>query len=155
VPRSTGTGNAPLDERTRRAVAAAIADEDALLSAYDEAAAALPALAGRLAGLRADHAEHRRVLATALGTTLDTRSPATGSGPSASSSGARGTAPRATLHRLLVAERTAAAARAASCLTAPPALAALLGSVAASEAAHDVVLRAAGLAPASGNASTP
>ncbi|MGB8651988.1 MAG: hypothetical protein WCD35_15150, partial [Mycobacteriales bacterium] len=38
--------------------AAAVAREQALLSAYDEALAAAPALAGELGPLRADHAAH-------------------------------------------------------------------------------------------------
>ncbi len=104
--------------------AAAVDRELALLTAYDAALAATPALASRLAPLRAEHAEH--LLALGAG-----RTPADSPASSPTSS---------TLTSLGAAERAAAAAHATAALSASVRLAALLASLAASEASHQVAL---------------
>lgn len=114
--------------------AAAVSRELALLTAYDAALAATPALASRLAPLRAEHAEHLRALGagpagnpTASPAPAPAPEPARGAGGQARSS-------------LATAERTAAAAHAAATVTASARLAAVLASLAASEASHQVAL---------------
>lgn len=112
--------------------AAAVDRELALLTAYDAALAATPALASRLAPLRAEHAEHLRALGAGPAGN-PTASPATAPAP------ARGLGGQAR-NSLATAERTAAAAHAAASVTASARLAAVLASLAASEASHQVAL---------------
>ncbi len=117
--------------------AAAVDRELALLAAYDAALAATPALASRLAPLRAEHAEHLIAL-TAGRASTPTASPATDPAPAQP----RGAGPRGVQagRSLMTAERTAAAAHAAAAVTASARLAAVLASLAASEASHQVAL---------------
>jgi hypothetical protein len=113
-----------------------LADEDHLIAMYDAAMAAAPALARSLRRLRRDHAAHRTAL-------LAAGARAAGAAPiptPTAAAPARGAV--ATLRALSAAERAAAAARTAACLAAPRSLAPLFGSIAASEAAHAVAIRA-------------
>jgi hypothetical protein len=122
--------------------------EQRLIAAYDATAAAHPALATRLAPMRADHAEHASALERALGrtppATLGTSSPGTGSAgagtPTPAPPRVPGNRTRA-LAALRAAERAAAAARASAAETAPADRAVLLASIAACEASHEVLLR--------------
>lgn len=118
--------------------AAAVDRELALLAAYDAALAATPALASRLAPLRAEHAEHLSALGSGPAR-KSTPSPATDPAPDA---GPGGTGPRGVQARrsLVTVELAAAAAHAAAALTASARLAAVLASLAASEASHQVAL---------------
>ncbi len=124
--------------------AAAVDRERALLAAYDAALAATPALAGRLAPLRAEHAEHLAGLGAGpspgLGAGLSpgtpTASPATAAAPPRGPGGGAGQARSS----LATAEHAAAAAHAAATVTASARLAAVLASLAASEASHQVAL---------------
>jgi hypothetical protein len=106
---------------------AAVARERTLVDLYAAAEGSSPARAAQLALVRAEHEQHL----AALG--------APSSGPSASSGTARTLA--APLPRTLTAaERAAAQAHAADALLASRPLAAVLASLAASEASHPVVL---------------
>ena len=102
----------------------------ALIGRYDAALARHPALAGRLTPLRANHAEH---LATLVAPT-----------PTPSPSGSTVAVPadaRAAVGELLAAERSASAASTTGARSAAAAeLVSLLGSIAACEATHAVVL---------------
>jgi hypothetical protein len=103
--------------------------ERALLREYDAALLALPALAARLAPVRAEHAAH---LAALLGPE-----------PTATGQPAATTAPPAepaSVQRLVAAERAAATAHGGAALEASQQLAGLLASLAASEASHPVAL---------------
>jgi hypothetical protein len=112
-------------------LAAAVARETALLTAYDEIIAAAPSLAARLAPVRGDHAAHLAAL----------------QGPRATSTAGALTVPKATppkpaaaLQRLAALERTSASAHASAAVTASRRLAPLLASLAACESSHLVVL---------------
>ncbi|MDX6286835.1 MAG: hypothetical protein QOG53_2320 [Frankiales bacterium] len=107
----------------------ALADEDRLLAAYDQALASPTAKTRSLQRLRDDHAEHRAALVAAGARVVPSPTP---TGPPAST-------PRPQLAAM---ERAASAARLESCLAAPRSLAPLFGSLAASEAAHAVSLNA-------------
>jgi hypothetical protein len=116
------------------ALDAALADEDRLIAAYDAAFAADPSASRTLGRLRQDHEAHRAALLAAgaqrgPSSTPSTRPPATRDA-------------RLTRLALAEAERSASRARTEACLRAPRTLAPLLGSVAASEAAHAVALHA-------------
>jgi hypothetical protein len=104
--------------------AAAVAREERLLDLYSAAA---PGVAGTLASIRAEHEAH-----------LDALRPRSAS-PSASTGSPR-SLPAVALPALVRAERAAAAEHAAAALTASRPLAALLASLAGSEASHAVVL---------------
>ncbi len=104
--------------------AAAVDRELTLLAAYDAALAATPALASRLAPLRSEHAEHLMALRA---------------GPAPVGSAATSPTP-VTRTSLRAAELAAAAAHAAAAVTASDRLAAVLASLAASEASHQVAL---------------
>jgi hypothetical protein len=105
--------------------AAAVAREVELLSAYDEAlAAAAPGASAELAAVRADHEAHLAALGA----------PSPAASPSASAQ------VPASPGALAARERSAAAAHAADALRASRPLAALLASMAASEASHLVAL---------------
>lgn len=100
--------------------------ERTLLATYDAAVAAAPPRARLLRPLRAEHAEHLAVLgATSAGLDASTAPlrPAPGTGT------------------LVAAEREASQAHAAAAVTASPALAQVLASLAACEASHEVALR--------------
>ena len=119
--------------------AAAVDRELALLTAYDAALAATPALASRLAPLRAEHAEH--LLALGAGP-AGNPTPASGATTNPALAQPRGTGAEGGQARssLATAERIAAAAHATAALSASARLAALLASLAASEASHQVAL---------------
>jgi hypothetical protein len=119
----------------------AAARERALLAEYDAVLLVLPALAPRLAPLRAEHAAHLGAL--------------TGASPSPSATAGRpspasSTVPppqvpppdtaAAALEALAVAERVAASAHGKAALDASPELAGLLASLSASELSHPVAL---------------
>jgi hypothetical protein len=120
--------------------AAAVVREQALLNAYDDALRTAPALAARLAPLRADHAEHLAALSGAA----SPGAPATSGAASTPSTGAASTPggqpPQAVLHALATLERTAATGHTADALIASRRLAPVLASLAACEASHLVVL---------------
>lgn len=119
-----------------------LADEHHLLDVYDATIAAHPDLAARLAPLRSHHADHVAALGRVVGS-------AAGGVPSPAAS-APVTLPTLdpsvpvdatdALAALREAERTATAARTRSCVSARPDRAALLGSLAACEASHEVLL---------------
>lgn len=108
--------------------------EELLLGRYTAVLARHPALVGRLGPLRADHAAHLSALCRAAG--------AGPTSPAAASTPGQPVAAdvAAAVAGLAAAERTAAAAFGAACLTAPAARAMLLGSIAACETSHLVVL---------------
>lgn len=107
--------------------ASAIARERGLVDSYRAAAASSSSkVASKTAGLAEEHEEHLAAL----------RAPAPT--PAASSPPAAGSVP--TLAELAAAERAAAGAHAAAALHASRPLAAVLASLAASEASHAVVL---------------
>jgi hypothetical protein len=128
------------------ALRAAVADEDALLTAYDATLAVHGALVARLQPLRDEHAEHRRVLLDRLGD--DAPGVAAGSTPDGQPGPAGGAPapppvpgdPAAAAGALRQREDEAARARRRSALRVSGSLAPLLGSVAASEATHPIVL---------------
>jgi len=132
---------------------AELADERRLVAAYDATVARYPALRGRLAAVRADHAAHAAALVTALGPAAPTPD-ATAAGSAAPTAGATATpaataTPGATavpgtataaLAALRAAERAAASARGTVALTAPADRARLLAGISACESSHLVVL---------------
>ena len=105
--------------------AAAVARERDLIQAYDAALLAVPALADRLPALRAEHLAHL----TALGAVPGSPSPTVTPGSA-----------EVQLARLRTAERAAGAGHTAGLPTASIALAVVLATLAASEAAHEVAL---------------
>jgi hypothetical protein len=107
--------------------AAAVAREERLLDLYSAAAPSTPGVAGTLASIRAEHEAHLAALRPR---------PASPSASTGSPRSLPAVAPRALVH----AERAAAAEHAAAALTASRPLAALLASLAGSEASHAVVL---------------
>jgi hypothetical protein len=119
----------------------AIAIEQALIARYHAALAGPPGLASTLRPLLAQHREHLARLTSML--IVPATPPAT---PRPSVSAAAGaTAPRAaTLAALEAAETDAASSLLRRLALAPPALAQLLASIAASEASHALLLRTDG-----------
>lgn len=111
---------------------AELVDERALLVLYDAVARRHPALRTRLAGPRADHAEHVTALEQLLGTTPAPTASVPAVGVPA--------APKAALAALRSAERAAANARSAAALDATGERSGVLASIAASEATHGLVL---------------
>jgi hypothetical protein len=119
----------------------AIATEQALIARYHTALAGSPGLAGPLGPLLAQHREHLARLTSMLIVPATPRATPRPS-PSASAAAAR---PRAaTLAALAAAETDAASSLARRLALAPPALAQLLASIAASEASHALLLRTDG-----------
>jgi hypothetical protein len=114
----------PVADPDAAILAAARAEELALLAAYDALLTARPTLRIRLAPLRAHHAAHL----TALRETPESPAPAPSPAPAS--------------RDVLAAERRAAAARRADAERATPVRAGLLASIGASEAAHAAVLPA-------------
>jgi hypothetical protein len=111
-------------------VSALLAAERALLAQYDAVIARFPGLR-RAAAVRADHAAHVGALRTLVhapvaGTPVPVSVPATAA---------------AALAALRAAEVSAAARATAACVAAPASRAPLLGSLAACESAHLVLLR--------------
>lgn len=103
--------------------------ERRLLAAYDAAIKAHPDLATRLRPIRAAHAEHAASLVELTGAARGAGSPP-----------ALPAEPTAVIAALRELEVAAARARAASCITAEPSRAPVLGSIAAAEACHAEVL---------------
>ncbi|MFB7177124.1 hypothetical protein ACFCYI_05405 [Streptomyces sp. NPDC056257] len=137
---AAGESGIPLERRMREA---AVRDSARLLERYDATAAAHPALAARLAPLRAAVAAHSAALAPA---------PAGSPSPSASRSGGTGAAapapggepvspkPAEALTALADAERSLSEARTIDLAGAPGELARMLASVAACGAVHAYLL---------------
>lgn len=124
---STSAASSP-DEGLR---VTAAGDEADLLAAYDATLARHPGLRTSLSPLRAEHAEHWAALAPAGAPPLATASPTATPPPEKSADAVRA---------LIDLERRAVRARGDGCLVATLSLAPLLGSIAASEAAHAAVL---------------
>jgi hypothetical protein len=130
-PERTG----PTGSTERDPLLAVLDAEFRLLAAYDATARTHPALAGRLAPMRADHVEHAAALQRAL------------EGAGSGSSGPERPAPpvpssrAGALAALRAAEHAAAATRARAAETAPTDRAVLLASIAACEASHEVLLQ--------------
>ena len=118
---------------------AAIRTEQALIARYRAAMAGSPGLAGTLGPLLDQHREHLARLTSML---IEPSSP--GATPRASpsvSARAGSGSPSATLAGLEADENAAASSQAGRLALAPPALAQLLASIAASEASHALLLR--------------
>jgi hypothetical protein len=108
--------------------AAAVARERRLLDLYSAAVPPTPAVAGTLAAIRAEHEAHLAALTP-------------GSASPSALSGSPRSLPAVAPSALVTAEHSAAAEHAAAALMASRPLAALLASLAGSEASHAVVLR--------------
>ena len=136
--------SAPLPVDPDDALRAEAADrERALLSAYDALLLARPELAGRLLGLRAEHATHLEQLIgpsapTSFAATSASPMPATPTGPGPIDPGLID--PERALAELADVERLASSAHAGASVRASRALAGLLASLAASEHTHPAVL---------------
>jgi hypothetical protein len=111
---------------------AAIAREESLVAGYTAANLSSPAVAMQVAGVVADHRQHLLALGVA--------GPPTGSAAPAMPGPTAAPGPAPTLAQLSAAERAAAAQHGADALLASPRLAAVLASLAASEASHPVAL---------------
>jgi hypothetical protein len=120
-------------------------DSAALLARYDTAAATYPALAGKLAPLRAEVAQHVRAFggtpAAAPVPASPSPQPTTSMGPTSLPTAPAKT-PAQALADLAGAERELADSRTRTLLDAPAELARLLASVAASGAGHAALLGA-------------
>lgn len=123
---------------------AAVEREQALLAAYDTAALAAPGLAPKLAAVRAEHAAHLDALEAADPAPAPTGSPSPSpSGsvePSAPAPPPAPADPATVLAGLVALEADAATAHGAAAVTASRELAAVLATLAASEASHGVAL---------------
>jgi hypothetical protein len=104
----------------------------ALGDAYDSAIAKAPSLAGQLTAPRDAHRAHAQALAQALGKPVP-RSTTPGAG--------QGGDPTALLAGLVDAETKGEDAARTACLSAPPRLAPLVGSIAAARACHLEILK--------------
>lgn len=120
-------------------LAAAVAREQALLLAYDDALLAHPSLAGLLAPLREEHQQHLdRLQPPSPSATPTTPTPTTPTPDASATPDLTRPAPdRAALAGL---ERAASTAHGAAAVTASRRLAPVLASLSASEASHLVVL---------------
>jgi hypothetical protein len=114
--------------------------EQQLLAGYDRTARAHPGLAGRLAPLRADHAEHAAALGRTLAGTLAKPPVGTATGSPSPEPAPVPVSMAAALAELRAAEGVAATTLARAAETAPADRAALLASIAACEASHRVLL---------------
>ena len=110
-----------------------LADEQRLLNVYDSALHDHPELAGRLRPLRSNHAAHVAALRQAMGLPAASQSTAASPSPPPAS-------PAATLATLRSLEHAAVLARAAAAVRASGGRAALLASLAACSASHEVML---------------
>lgn len=128
--------------------AAAVAREQALVDAYDTAVLAAPALAAKLAAVRAEHLAHLDALeaadpappATASPSASPTASPVDPAPPSAPAPPPAPADPATVLARLVAVEAEAATAHANGAVVASRELAVVLATLAASEASHGVAL---------------
>ena len=119
----------------------AIATEQALIARYHAALAGSPGLAGTLRPLLAQHREHLARLTSML---IVPATPSASPRPSASATAGAARPRAATLAALEAAETDAATSLVSRLALAPPALAQLLASIAASEASHALLLRTDG-----------
>jgi hypothetical protein len=119
----------------------AIATEQALIARYHAALAGSPGLAGTLGPLLAQHREHLARLTSML---IVPATPRPTPRPSASAPAGPARPRAATLAALAAAETDAASSLVGRLALAPPALAQLLASIAASEASHALLLRTDG-----------
>jgi hypothetical protein len=119
----------------------AIATEQALIARYHAALAGSPGLAGTLGPLLAQHREHLARLTSML---IVPATPRATPRPSASAPAGPARPDTATLAALEAAETAAAGSLVRRLALAPPALAQLLASIAASEASHALLLRTDG-----------
>jgi hypothetical protein len=135
-----GLGTLPKAAPDVAVLRGAIGTEQALIAQYRSAMARSPGLAGTLGPLLAQHREHLARLTSML---IEPASPGAAPRPAPSSSrtAAPGSPAAATLAALETAETDAASSLAARLALAPPALAQLLASIAASEASHALLLR--------------
>lgn len=117
----------------------AIGTEQALIARYRSAMAGSPGLAGTLSPLLAQHREHLARLTSMLIEPASDRPTLLPSAPAG-----RRSAPAATLAVLEADETAAASSQAGRLALAPPALAQVLASIAASEASHALLLRTHG-----------
>jgi len=149
---SSGTSAPPTDRRPSGTptvsrpdpLLAVLAVEEALLEAYDTTLRHFPALRAVLASLRADHAAHAAALRTELVGTPSPLPSRPGSSADPASPEVQVSAPATrTAARAALAdrERAAATGTGAACLVAPAARSVLLGSIAACETSHLIVLR--------------
>ena len=148
-PDDSGKGASRTPSVTERTRARAARDSEALAERYDAVLAAHPALAARLAPLRAEVVRHAEAFG---GTAKTSASPsATSSASSPSSAASSSAAPpsaapsvpateKEALAALAAAERTLADRRATALLDVPGEPARLLASVAAAGAAHAYLL---------------
>lgn len=121
----------------------AIGTEQALIARYRSAMAGSPALSGTLGPLLAQHREHlARLTSMLIEPASHSASPHTTPPPAGTA--ATGSGPAATLAALEAAETDAARSLASRLTLAPPALAQLMASIAASEASHALLLRTHG-----------
>jgi hypothetical protein len=121
-------------------VGGAIRVETRLIAHYGAVLAAVPALAGTLQPLLAQHHDHLARLRARLIIPPGSQAPDPASpGPAPRSARVPGT-PAAALGYLRDAENAAAAAQVAHLTAAPPSLAQLLASISASEATHAMIL---------------
>jgi len=114
-------------------IAAAVAQEQSLLLAYDEALVEHPELAAQLTPLRDEHAQHLARLQPTVPTPTPTPTVA-------SSAATTRELPSTRRAKLAALERNAAAAHGTAALTASRRLAPVLASLSACEASHAVVL---------------
>lgn len=121
----------------------AIGTEQALIARYHLALAGSPGLAGTLGPLLAQHREHLARLTSML---IAPATPRATARPSASATAGASSTRAATLAALEAAETAAASSLVRRLALAPPALAQLLASIAASEASHALLLRTGGAA---------
>ena len=121
----------------------AIATEQALIARYHVALAGSPGLAGTLGPLLAQHREHLARLTSML---IAPATPSPTPRPSASATAGATASRAATLAALETAETDAASALTGWLALAPPALAQLFASIAASEASHALLLSTHGAA---------
>jgi len=118
-----------------------LAGKDDLLRRYDAAATRFPALAPRLAPLRAASAAHLAAMRALVDPRRLARLAEAGPAGSTPTPAGSSPTPAAAVAALAAAERAAAARSAAACLAAEGPRVALLGSIAACEASHAAVLR--------------
>ncbi|MFJ6747617.1 MULTISPECIES: hypothetical protein [unclassified Streptomyces] len=141
----SGPGRTERDSGTERLRAGAADDSTALLARYDATLSAHPALAARLRPLRSEVARHVRAFAD----DADAPAPGGGAGSGGPAHRAAGGAEvpkdeKAARASLAEAERKLADARTKALVDAPPEVARLLASVAASGAAHAYLLAEGG-----------
>jgi hypothetical protein len=114
-----------------------VADALNLADRYDVALASFPELAGRLGPVAQAHRAHAAELARVTGTTLPSGSATPGTAGTPTPAGDL----KSTTAMLRAAETQGQQTLAKACTEAPPARAALLGSIAAARATHLEVLR--------------